>query len=386
MNNRIKKLMEQRAELVEQLEEMTDAIEVESRAFTEEENAAFTEKENKIKAIDATVESLKRAQDLRNTETDTGREEEKRSKEETEMAETRAFAAYIRGEVSERADNLTKSANGAVIPASIVNKIIDKVRDSCPIYAMATVYNMGGTISIPYVDTSSDEITVAYATEFTDLTGHANKFASIQLTGYLAGALSLISKSLLNNSDFDLTNFVVNKMGEEMAKFIEGELINGTSDKAAGMAAGITQKVTAAAVNKVTVDELIDLQESIPDIYQSGACWIMNKATRTAIRKLKDSDGDYLLNRDLSAQWGYTLLGKPVYVTDQVDEMAAGKNAVFYGDFSGLAVKMSENVSIEVLYEKYATQHAVGVVGWIELDAKVENAQKLAMLTMKAGT
>ena len=51
---------------------------------------------------------------------------------------------------------------------------------------------------------------------------------------------------------------------------------------------------------------------------------------------------------------------------------------------SGLAVKEIETMEIEVLREHFATQHAVGVVGWAELDAKVENAQKLAKLTMAA--
>jgi len=64
--------------------------------------------------------------------------------------------------------------------------------------------------------------------------------------------------------------------------------------------------------------------------------------------------------------------------------MAAGKIAIFYGDFSGLAVKLSEEVNLQVLHEKYATQHAVGVVGWIEIDSKVENTQKIAKLVMKA--
>jgi hypothetical protein len=50
----------------------------------------------------------------------------------------------------------------------------------------------------------------------------------------------------------------------------------------------------------------------------------------------------------------------------------------------GLATKFSEEMSIEVLREKYATQHAVGVVGWLEFDAKVEDAQKIAKLVMAA--
>jgi HK97 family phage major capsid protein len=95
---------------------------------------------------------------------------------------------------------------------------------------------------------------------------------------------------------------------------------------------------------------------------------------------LKDSDGNYLLNRDVSAKWGYTLLGKDVYVSDNMLGMATGNKSIYYGDFSGLAVKLSEQASIEVLREKFATQHAIGVVAWLEMDAKIENAQKISCL------
>lgn len=59
---------------------------------------------------------------------------------------------------------------------------------------------------------------------------------------------------------------------------------------------------------------------------------------------------------------------------------------MFYGDFSALAVKLTENMSIEVLRENYATQHAVGVVGWLEMDSKIENSQKIAKLSFKAAS
>ena len=110
----------------------------------------------------------------------------------------------------------------------------------------------------------------------------------------------------------------------------------------------------------------------------------MSKSTRTAIRKLKDKDGNYILNKDATAQWGYTLLGKPVYVSDNMPAMKSNSKAIYYGDMSGLAVKVSENVSIEILREKFATQHAIGVVGWMEIDSKIENQQKIAVLKMGA--
>lgn len=110
----------------------------------------------------------------------------------------------------------------------------------------------------------------------------------------------------------------------------------------------------------------------------------MNKSTRSAIRKLKDNDGNYLLNKDVSAKWGYTLLGKDVYTSENMDAIATEKTSIYYGDMSGLAVKLSEDINIEVLREKYATQHAIGVVGWVELDSKIENEQKIAALVMGA--
>ena len=63
-------------------------------------------------------------------------------------------------------------------------------------------------------------------------------------------------------------------------------------------------------------------------------------------------------------------------------DMAAGATAVYYGDMTGLTTKFSEDMNIEVLREKYATQHAIGVVGWLEFDSKVNDAQKITKLVM----
>lgn len=372
-------LMEQRNNLLDEMDNLLNQAKEETRALTDEESKRFDKIKEEITQIDKTIAA---AEEARAFDKKTKfKKTEERSEEELEI---RAFANYIRGEIEERADvNMTKGDNGAVIPKSIAQKIIQKVYDISPIFQRATRYNVKGELSIPYEDDSSGTITMAYATEFTELESTSTKIASIQLTGFLAGVLTKVSKSLINNSDFDLVNFVVNKMSENIAKWIEKELLYGTTNKIAGLST-VTQGITAASSTAITSDELIDLQESIPDIYQEDAIWIMNKKTRTAIRKLKDHDGNYILNKDATARWGYTLFGKDVYVSDNMEEMTAGKVSMYYGDFSGLAVKISEDINIEILREKFATQHAIGVVGWVELDSKVENAQKIAKLTMKA--
>mgnify|MGYP005801253003 FL=1 len=110
----------------------------------------------------------------------------------------------------------------------------------------------------------------------------------------------------------------------------------------------------------------------------------MSRATSTAIRKLKDGDGNYLLNKDATSKGGYSLFSHDVYVSQNMPDMAAGKPAILYLDPQGLAVKVAENPSVQVLREKFADEHAVGVICWLEIDSKVENSQMIAKLVMKA--
>ena len=62
--------------------------------------------------------------------------------------------------------------------------------------------------------------------------------------------------------------------------------------------------------------------------------------------------------------------------------MVTGQNAVFYGDMSCLATKFSETANIQVLREAFATRHATGVVGWVEFDSKIEDAQGISAIKM----
>ena len=379
----LKALAEQRAALLAEMEAISETAKAETRAYSEEELSRAEELAAEIRAIDATYKAEEARAVLAASPKAVPVDGDITPTDKTE-AEERAFAQYIVDAKAEfRAGELTMSANGAVIPTSIVNKIISKVKEISPLYAMATKYNIGGTITIPYYDESTSAIAMGYVEEFTELESHVGQFKSIELKGYLAGTLSVLSLSLINNSQFDVIGYIVNKMAEAIANWVEKELLRGTSQKITGLSTiSADMTVTAVSQNAITADEIMELQDKVIDAFQNGACFIMNRATRSAIRKLKDSDGNYLLNRDISAKWGYTLFGKDVYTTDNADTMAAGKTVIYYGDFSGLAVKLSEDASINVLREKYATQHAVGVYAYMEMDAKIENAQKIACLKM----
>lgn len=359
---------------------MNATLEAEERAITEEEEKRVDEISADIDRIDKTIDVLnKMAEKL----VERAEEEQEEVGTEERAAEDE-FADFIRGVVTEnRAANMTFGDNGAVVPKTIAQKIIKKVYDICPILEKATKYNVKGTLSIPFYPTDSNDIKVAYHDEFAELTSEAGKFGSIDLKGFLAGALTLVSKSLINNSQFDIVSFVIDHMAYSIARWVEGELLNGTGSKVDGISK-VKNVVEVASNSAITADDLIDLQSAVKDAFQQNAVWIMSPKTRAAIRKLKDQNGRYLLQDDATSSFGNTLLGKPVYVSDNMKDITASTIAIYYGDMSGLAVKITEEMEVQVLREKYATQHAVGVVAWMEFDAKIENEQKIAALKMGA--
>ena len=386
-----KLLEEKKNDLITRAEEVLNTAKAEKRELTEAEAAELAEIKADVERIKQTLmlddDFAKILQAEKPAPVEEKKEEETVTEEQRELADRIAFENYIRGEIMHREDpvvptNMTKGDNGAVIPETIADKIIKRVYDISPILERSSKYNVKGTLTIPYYDESTKAITVAYQTEFSALTSETGKFVSnVTLTGFLAGALVKVSRSLINNSQFNIVDHVIDLMADHIARFIEHELLIGTDQKVAGMSA-LTNSVTAASASAITADEVIKLHDKVKDRYQQNAIWIMSPATRTALRLLKDEMGRYLLQDDISSPFGTSLLGKPVYVSDNMPEIATGNAVIYYGDFKGLATKFSENINIQVLREKYADEHADGVIGWFEFDATVEDQQKLAKLVM----
>lgn len=380
-----KNLMELKNDKIDKAEKILADAEVNKRELTEDEAAELAEIRDDVKRI---KEALKIGDELDDSKDKQPKQEPAPAggepKPTQEQQDTRAFENFIRGRVvHERTGELTKTDNGSVIPTTIAQQIIKKVYDVSPILQKSQKYNVKGKLQIPYYDAETAGITVAYADEFTPLTSSNGNFKNVEIDGFLAGALSKISNSLINNSQFDIVSFVVDQMGEDIAHFIERELLIGTKDKVEGLSK-LTNSVTAAAAKAITSDEVVRLKDSIKDTFQDNALWIMSPATRTALRLLKGTDGHYLLNDDISSPFGTVLLGKPVYVSDSMPDIASGNTVIYYGDMTGLATKFSENITTQVLREKYADEHATGVVSWFEFDSKVQDAQKLAKLVMSS--
>lgn len=380
-----KKLIEKRNDLVAKMDELVKVADTETRALNEEETKKFEELRAEVANIDKTLELAKEERSMMNTPEDKKAEV---TGKEKEQAEERAFANFLRtgatsfNDVETRSDvNLGKGDNGVVVPATIAARIIKTVKNIAPIIQNSDFYDVKGDLVFVVDDESTTKTTCNYVAEFQELESTSGKFKAVTLKGNIAGVLVKVSKSLINNAGFDIVNYVVTKVADSIAQFLEGEMINGTT-KIEGLLNG-KQVVTAAGATAVTADDLIDLQLKVPQQYRGNGCFIMSPKTFAACAKLKDGQEQYLLNKDITGAFGYTLLGRPVFESDNMPDVATKKAAVVFADLQGYATKISgDSAEITILQERFATQYAVGVAGYVEVDGKIVDQQRIAVLKM----
>lgn len=383
----IKKLKEERATKVNEMDELLKNVEKEERAFDEEENTLFDQLTKDVENIDKTIEAINKKRTLVD---DKEKEEEKEKVSEEERAieveqrDIQDFASYIRTNMlNERAtdtpSNFSQGSNGVIIPTTIANKVITTAYNMSPILESATKYNTKGNLEIPiYGKNGSDDITVSYGEDFEELLEKAGKFTSVTLKDHLIGALAKVGNSLVNNTDIDLVNIVINIIAEYVKRFLEGEALKGTSGKITGCSDIPEKQTHKTKAGALTYDDLVKTKNKVIQSFRKGSVWVGSQNTQTELELMKDANDRPLFQPDPTGEFDGIVLGYPYYVSDNMDDIAVGKTALYFGNFSGLAIKITKELEIQVLKEKYATQHATGVIAWLEADIKVEHLQKLS--------
>ncbi len=169
-------------------------------------------------------------------------------------------------------------------------------------------------------------------------------------------------------------------------------MINETGAKLKGLKSGVTvtatsTNTTTAVIDAKTVTDLIGLQMKVPQIHQVNCAWLMSPQVWTAIRSLTGASGNLLINGDdtgISADGGLTLFGKPVVLSDAMPAtLALNARGIYYGDFSGLDIKLTTGVQVKVLLERYAAEYQTGITAFQELDSVVGDPSKFAVLVGK---
>ena len=368
----MKKLVELRNDYLTEIETILATAEQEGRVLTEEEIARLKELKAETEKVDADMKAVEEARALTIVEEKEEKLEEESEKRDMNMEireqEMNAFAEVLRtGEM--RA--LTTSANGAVIPTTVADEIVMKMRAKSSILDKATIYNEIGQLKI----VKGEEFVADYVDENTDLSETDKPLTAIVLDNFTIGALVVVSKSLINMTNLDIVDYVTTQIANALVNKVEKELLVGTPSKIDGCSKTTN---TANLQEEFTLADLIKVQAKA--IAKAEDCiWVASREVFEALASKVDAIGrPYMVQGfDTTGAVVNKLLGAKVEVSDALE----GK-ALYYGDFSGLAVKISQKAEVQVLKEKYATKNALGVVGFIGIDAKVQSDEKIVKVTV----
>lgn len=279
-------------------------------------------------------------------------------------------------------------ANGGyLVPEEYDSRLIKVLEDENIMRRLGTRITTSGEHKI---NIAASTPAAAWIEEGEQLTFGDATFDQIIMDAHKLHVAVKITEELLYDNAFGLENYILKKFGTALANAEEDAFINGDgSGKPLGLLAaegGAEIGVTAASATAITADEIINLVYSLKRPYRKNAKFMCNDQTLAAIRKLKDTTGQYLWQPSLQAGQPDKILGYDIETSPYFPIIEAGKPAIAFGDFSYYNIGDRGTRSFAELKELFAGNGMVGFVAKERVDGKLVLPEAIKLLVMKKAT
>lgn len=385
---RIKKLLEQRAELVAQARKYNDDH---SADWNEERQAAY---DKMMADVNKLTEEVRRLEELEKLENESRQAQPPivppvvpivgQQVRTTASPEYRsAWESWLRG----RGDSELRSMNitvdpqgGYLVPDELHGTMLRALNDYLAMRNYATVITTQSDLAIVY---DNDDGTASWVAEEGLRNEDDTTLSLKKLTGHTEAALMKVSRALLQDSTFPIGTFVSEGFGRRFAKL---ELPAFTTGNGVGRPTGFTVDAeigkTTAAKNAIDPDEVFDLYYSLKSEYRGNAIWMMNDTTLCEVAKMKDGAGRYIWQLALAPGQPDTVLGKPVIPNSEMDEIAASAKVMAFGDFSYYWIVDRGTPIVQRLVELYAANGQDGFLQEKRVDGKLMVPEAIKLMVM----
>jgi HK97 family phage major capsid protein len=210
-------------------------------------------------------------------------------------------------------------------------------------------------------------------------------FGQVTLGAHKIGTMIKVSHELLHDSAFPLESFLATDFGRRMGVLEEEAFIGGDGNKKpTGVLSSAQVGVTTDSKTVITFDDVMDLYHSLKSPYRNKAVFIASDLTVKALRKLKDSNGQFLWNPSVVSGTPDTVLGRPIYTSNYMPQIEAEAKAMAFGDFSFYWIADRTGRTFERLSELFATKHQVGFKATQRVDGKLILPEAVKILQMGA--
>lgn len=279
----------------------------------------------------------------------------------------------------------TETEGGYLVPDEYERKLVEALEEENFFRSLATVIQTSsGERKIPVVASKGEASWIDEEGAFPE---SDDSFGQITIGSYKVATMIKVSDELLNDSVFNLENYIAKEFGRRIGRKEEEAFFLGDGiGKPTGIfnaTGGASDGVTTAGAN-ITFDDVMDLFYSLKAPYRKKAVWVLNDGTVKALRKLKDANGNYIWQPSVQAGVPDMILNRPYYTSSFVPELAAGVKAMAFGDFSYYWIADRQGRSFKRLNELYATTGQVGFLASQRVDGKLILPEAVKTMTMKA--
>jgi len=247
---------------------------------------------------------------------------------------------------------ITGSSTGAPVPTSFYNEIVKVARLVNPLLDYATVINTssGENLQIPSQSAFSTATIVGQGSSIGTSEPTFNAFTT--LNAYKFSALAQLSRELVLDAGVDIVGFLADQFGNAFGYAIGDKLVNGTGTVEP---TGLLNSASSAVLGGTgvsgafTADNIVDLVYSLDGSLRAKPSFaiLANKTSIAAMRKLKDSYGQYLFNIGTGQETRDLVLGVPVIETPAMPSPGTGVKSVLAGDLKALYIRNAGGLKVD---------------------------------------
>jgi len=396
--NKILELREKRAKAWNAAKEFLDSKRNDSGLLSAEDTAAYDRMEADVVSLGKEIDRLERQAAIDAelslptstpiTNAPTKGSEEKAGRAGAEYK--RAFWNVMRGKGDLTVRNAlqigTDSEGGYLVPDEFEQSLIQALQEENIFRQIGHVFlTSSGAHKIPIVASKG---TASWVDEEGAIPESDDVFGQQSIGAHKVATMIKVSEELLGDSVFNLEAYISSEFGRRIGNKEEDAYFNGDGvGKPTGIlhtANGAEVGVTTAGATAITADEIMDLFYSLRSPYRKRAVFVLNDSTVKAIRKLKDSNGQYIWQPGLQAGQPDTLLGKRLLTSTYVPEVAAAAKTIAFGDFSYYWIGDRQGRVFKRLNELYAATGQVGFIATQRVDGKLILPEAIKVLQQKA--
>ncbi len=390
-NFTINELRENRAKSWEAAKAFLDSHRTDNGTLSAEDSAVYDRMEAEIIALGKEIERMERSAALEAElsrpvgspltnipgsamDTKTGRASD---------AYKHSFLTALRSNFRQVSNVLTEgtdTSGGYLVPDEYDERLIEKLDAENVMRSLGTVIQTSGERKI---NVAASKPAASWIEEGGELVFSDPQFSQIILDAYKLSVAVKVSEELLADNAYDLEGWLINSFSRALANSEEEAMVIGDGvSKPTGILTSGEVGITTAG-NKIEADEIIDLIYKLKRPYRTNAVFLTADSTLAAIRKMKDSTGQYLWQPALTAGEPDRLLGYPVYTSAFVPTVAAGQPVLAFGDMSYYNIGDRGVRSFAALHELYAGVGQVAFVCKERVDGKLVLPEAVQIMKMK---